>query len=466
MALALAEPDAATPPRRRVLVLARHFPPIGGAGVHRTLGSVRYLPAYGYEPIVVTGPAEHVDRWNPRDPGMLDRVPHGTEVHRLAGPEPGERSGWPARAQRLCHRPGPRIDWWVRGAYEMGRRVGVGAELILCSGVPYETTQAAARLSRELGIPWVADLEDPWALDEMRVEPTWLNHRVELARMRRALASAAAIVMCADEAAERMRRALPELAGRIVTAIPIGFDRDDFTAPAQPRDDDAFRIVHTGSMHTELGLRHRGTRTLRRLLGGTSVDVDILTRSHVVLLEAIERLRASEPELGERIEVHLAGELTAGDRAVAEGHPFVRMPGLLPHRETVGLMRSADLLFLPMYDLPRGRRAGLVPYKTYEYLAAERPILAAVPDGDVRDLLARVRHASLCRPSDVRGMAEAIRRAVAGGRVERVEDGIASPALQHLERRRTVARIATVLDDVLGVGADARAPRALVAAGG
>ena len=39
---------------RRVLMLARHFPPIGGPGVHRTLGSVRHLESHGYQPIVVT----------------------------------------------------------------------------------------------------------------------------------------------------------------------------------------------------------------------------------------------------------------------------------------------------------------------------------------------------------------------------------------------------------------------------
>jgi hypothetical protein len=46
----------------RVLMLARHFPPIGGAGVHRTIGSVRHLPAHGHQPVVVTGAAEHRDR--------------------------------------------------------------------------------------------------------------------------------------------------------------------------------------------------------------------------------------------------------------------------------------------------------------------------------------------------------------------------------------------------------------------
>ena len=52
---------------RRVLVLAKHFPPIGGAGVHRTVGTVRHLGDHGYEPVVVTGPGNHVDRWSPSD---------------------------------------------------------------------------------------------------------------------------------------------------------------------------------------------------------------------------------------------------------------------------------------------------------------------------------------------------------------------------------------------------------------
>ena len=40
---------------RRVLFLAYHFPPIGGAGVQRSVKFVRYLPSFGYEPLVVTG---------------------------------------------------------------------------------------------------------------------------------------------------------------------------------------------------------------------------------------------------------------------------------------------------------------------------------------------------------------------------------------------------------------------------
>jgi glycosyltransferase involved in cell wall biosynthesis len=83
----------------------------------------------------------------------------------------------------------------------------------------------------------------------------------------------------------------------------------------------------------------------------------------------------------------------------------VHLREFVPHAGTLELMRTADLLFLPMHDLPPGRRAGLIPHKTYEYLAAGRPILAAVPDGDARDLLAESGAALLCRPDDTAAMA-------------------------------------------------------------
>ena len=414
----------------RALVLARYFPPIGGAGVHRTVGSVRHLPSHGYEPVVVTGPGQQRGRWDARDPELLGRIGAEVEVHRVEGPEPGTEA-W--------------VQWWVDEAVALGRRVGADADVVLTSCAPYETAWAGARLAAELGKPWVADLEDPWALDEMRLYPTAMHRALDLRQMRRALASASAVVMAAPEAATRVRRALPELADRIVTGIPIGFERDDFSASAAARDDGVFRIVHTGSMHTDLGLRLRQTRRRRRVLGGTFPGLDILTRSHVFLVDAIAAVAAADPSLRNRVELHLAGALTAADRAVAEQHDFVRMPGLLAHRETVALMRSADLLFLPMHDLPAGARAGLIPYKTFEYLGAERPILAAVPDGDVRDMLAPLDHVSLVRPADVDGMAAILRERIAcAPQPTVVRKGIGS-----LERGRSVAQIAAVLDEVL-----------------
>jgi len=436
---------------RRVLLLARYFPPIGGAGVHRTVGSVRHLPDHGYETVVVTGPGEQRGRWDAPDRELLRRVPAAVEVHRIAGTEPPWPTGMAARLGRLRQSPDRWVRWWIDESVRLGLEVGAEADLVLTSCAPYETALAGARLAADLGKPWIADLEDPWALDEMRLHPSALHRVLDLRQMRRALSSASAIIMAAPEAAARVRRTMPELADRVVTGIPIGFDREAFGGATHERDDGVFRIVHTGSLHTELGLRLRRTRGRRRLLGGTFPGLDILTRSHVFLIEAIESLLAAEPSLRDRVELHLAGGLTAGDRAIAERHAFVRMPGLLSHRETVALMRSADLLFLPMQDLPVGTRAGLIPYKTYEYLAAQRPMLAAVPDGDVRDMLAPLGGVSLVRPSDVDGMVRAVRTEIARGPGARPRAGLDSPVLRPLERAQCVARIAEVLDGVLSV---------------
>ncbi len=432
-----------------MLIIARYFPPIGGAGVHRTLGSVRHLREHGYDPLVVTGPGQPRSRWDAHDTELLDRIPPDVAVHRVTGPEPVAPSGIRARVQRLRVGTHEWVQWWIDEAVRVGLEVGRDADLVIASCAPYETAIAGARIAAELGIPWAADLEDPWALDEMRLHPTGLHAAIDRRRMRRALAGASAVVMAAPEAAARVRHAMPELDDRAVTGIPIGFEPDDFGVAPTPRDPGVFRIVHTGSMHTDFGMTLRRTRARRRLLGGTWPGLDILPRSHFFLLRAIEELIEEDPSLRGSVELCLAGSLTAGDRAIAEQHDFVRMEGLLPHSETVALMRSADLLFLPMQDLPRGTRAGLIPYKTYEYLAAERPILAAVPDGDVRDLLTPLDHASLVRPADVSGMVEILRERVSAG-LPATADAPDCAAPRRLERGRCVAEIAEVLDGVLG----------------
>ena len=103
---------------------------------------------------------------------------------------------------------------------------------------------------------------------------------------------------------------------------------------------------------------------------------------------------------------------------------MVEFMGYLSHAEGVQLILDADLLFLPLHKLPPGRRSTIVPGKTYEYVASGRPILAAVPHGDARDILAEAGTADVCAPSDVSRMTEILDR-----RVDAFLAGEPSPAL-------------------------------------
>jgi glycosyltransferase involved in cell wall biosynthesis len=329
-------------------------------------------------------------------------------------------------------------------------------DLVYCWLSPFETTTAAAQLARGHGVPWVADLGDPWALDEMMVYPTGLHRRLEVARMGRALSTSAGVSMSTVEAVQRVRASFPSLDGTAVVAVPNGFDADDFSGPVAPRTDDTFRVVHTGYLHTALGLRHRRSARVRRVLGGAVPGVDFLTRSHVYLVEAVDRLRERCPELAGNLEVHLAGVLSPEDECFAGRTGAVHTHGYLSHDETLDLIRTADLLFLPMQDLPTGRRATIVPGKTYEYLGAGRPILAAVPDGDARSILSEAGHALIVRPSDIEGMERALARLLRRARADQPPVEPRADVVARYEYGRLTARLAALFDRAAGARAPAR----------
>jgi glycosyltransferase involved in cell wall biosynthesis len=436
---------------KRVLFIAYHFSPLGGAGVQRNAKFARYLPEFGYEPAVVTGPGIGSDRWTPPDPTLEADIPPGTAVHRVPGPDPQRSGRWRARAERWLDIETPFARWWNGHVRSLGAEVTAGVDLVYASLVPYVAAWSAIDLARRIRRPLVVDLQDPWALDEMSVYLTGIHRRVDVWRMGRALQPADAVVMNTPESRDRVRRVFPVLQEKPVVSITNGFDPADFEGPPRNRDDDRFRIVHTGYLHTELGRDHRRMLRLRRLLGGAIAGVDILTRSHLFLIEAIERLRRDDPAIGERIELHLAGVLSAGDRDVGEQSPAVRMLGYVSHAESVALIRSADLLFLPMQEVAKGKRVGITPGKTYEYLASETPILAAAPEGDARDLLLEAGNAFVCGPADVASMVEILRE-----QVLRKNAGVPPPrpnpkVLARYERQTLTRELAGLFDRVLGV---------------
>jgi len=99
--------------------------------------------------------------------------------------------------------------------------------------------------------------------------------------------------------------------------------------------------------------------------------------------------------------------------------------------------------------------------KTDEYLTSGRPILAAVPEGDARDLLEEAGSARVCRPDDGDAMAEIVAaetERVRAGRRHRPPD---AAVLARYERRRLTEQLAEVFDLVLGAPARPRRPLAV-----
>lgn len=427
-----------------MLVFAYYFPPLGGAGVQRTVKLLKYLPALGYEPVVVTGPSDASVDWAPPDASFADELPPGTAVHRVPDPRPD-----PGRLSRRSRRWLGMRDgvgaWWAHAAGIVAREVGQ-VDLVYATMSPFETARTAGTEARRRGVPWVADLRDPWALDEWTVYPTDLHRRRDALRMGSDLRDAAAVVANTPEAEKAIAGRFPELATRLVV-VPNGWDAADFPDPDSQATThaagDALRIVYVGYSHTETGDDAGAGGFVRRLARGSTPGLDVGARSHTYLLRAIDLLEQRDPALAGRFEVHLAGASPAGED---EGR--VHHHGYLEHAASIALLRSADLLFLPMHDLPVGVRARTVPGKTYEYLASGRPILAALPDGDARDLLDGLPGVRICRPRDVSCIADGIAAAMNQPAAAAVVPRVAA----RFERRVLAERIAATFDAALQQG--------------
>src|SRR5207249_6968796 len=96
-----------------------------------------------------------------------------------------------------------------------------------------------------------------------------------------------------------------------------------------------------------------------------------------------------------------AEKLRLGDRL--ELHPYAT------RRRALELQRDSDALLLLIPDAD-GRGKGVLSGKVFEYLAAERPILAAVPpDGAAAELIRETGAGVVVDPEDVDGLAQALR---------------------------------------------------------
>lgn len=384
-----------------------YFPPSGGAGVQRPLKWVKYLPAAGVVPVVLTvreGAYPHLDR------GMAADVPAGVEVVRTAAPDPfgayarltgrsrgdavasrtGRVGDSPALAERVARWvranvfvPDARVGW-VPFAIRAARRLHAAnpVDAVLTTGPPHSAHLVGRALKRRLGLPWLADFRDPWTeihyLDALG-RNAWAQNR-DAALEASVLREANAVLTVSDPLRDSLRALAP---GACVETIRNGFDPDDFAAPAPSARTDRFDMAYVGTLY------------------------DVPT----ALLDAVAAVRADEP----RLHLRVVGSVPDGfAEAVATrglaGAVTVEPP--VPHEAAIAVMRTARLLVLTIEAWSYAR--AVVPGKTYEYLASGRPVLGlGPPDGEAAAILRETGAGVLLAPDDTAGVESTLRRHVA-----------------------------------------------------
>lgn len=333
---------------RRVLIIGHLDKSIGS---FRPLPLASHLREFGYIPIVVTGevdgsfPFATVNTPCPLPFAWL-RSKLSKSVS-LTATDAG--MGWLFGIYQTIFCYPDAYKGWIKHAIEEGSRIIEREKIdMILSCHPISGHIIASRLNKKYKIPWVADFTDYWSDNPGRKYikiREWFNRSVEKKTMRNCNAIVTLTYPLADY--------LNTLHFSPVYVITHGFESIDKSSSKLM---DNFTITHTGTIYKGQQNPSLLFRALKELIiEGNIKDVEV-------------RLYGNKMEWVE----HLIWQYGL------EG--IVRQYGMVSNIEAIERQRESQLLWSMNWDDPLNRM--FCPYKLFEYLGSDRPIISTGGEGN------------------------------------------------------------------------------------
>lgn len=365
---------------KNLLIVAYYFPPSGGPGVQRVLKHVKYLPEFGWNPIVLT--VEN-GQFPARDESLMDQIPKGTIVKRthifepydvyrfFTGKKPGtaidvntirkddQKPGLREKIAELIRAtffiPDARVGWRFsakKAALELIKEHNIQA--IYSSSPPYTCSLIARYAHKKTGLPWVAGFRDPWtgfiSSPKRWFLPAFIDKHFE-----KSVFSEADAVECAWEGIIKDAFGkYPDLEKSRFHHVPNGFDSNDF--PIMPKiRTDKFTITYTGSLY---GRRNPSS-----------------------LFAAIEKLISSNKVDPNKIHLRFVGRFGNEVEQMYDSASFansIERISYVAHHKSIEYLFQSDALLLIVDESKESEE--IVPGKVYEYIGTGKPLIAIAPN--------------------------------------------------------------------------------------
>src|SRR5262245_15998983 len=241
---------------KKVLMVVFHYPPwSGGSAVHRTLKFTKYLPEFGWQPIVLAPSA----RAYPQNGAKPCAIPQGVEVTRAFALDTARHLSFRGSYSRCLSLPDRWISWWPGAVVNGLRLLRRNKPDVIWSTYPIATTHLIAlTLQRLSGLPWVADFRDPMKEvdpntgEEFPEDPTTrkVNGWIE----RPTLKHCSRAVFTTPGTLRMYASRFPEIPSSRWAVIPNGYDEEDFLAAEReanfpPPTGDPVCLLHSGLLY-------------------------------------------------------------------------------------------------------------------------------------------------------------------------------------------------------------------------
>jgi len=385
---------------KKILIITYYWPPSGGAGVQRWLKFAKYLPEFGWQPIILTVDPEYAS-YPQRDESLAKEVGSNCLVYTtksfelynlyklVSGKKEVPYGGFANESKEGLFQklskflrgnfllPDPRKGWnkyALKKAAELIREFKI--ETVVTTSPPHSTQLIGLKLKQRFNIRWIADLRDPWTdiYYYNQFKHTALALRVDKNYERKVIENADVLITVSEDVKRIFAEKSQFLIAGKTAVIPNGFDEEDFRITNIPTETKKI-ITYTGTI-------------------SEAYDVDCLLESLCLLSE----------DLKSQILIRFVGKVPSSvvNKFRTTGLE-VELVGYVDHIKSIEYLFRSDLLLLV---IPRVKNnQGILTGKFFEYLASQKPILAIGPiDGDLAKIILETNCGKLYDYSDQEGM--------------------------------------------------------------
>lgn len=365
------------PDRKKVLIIAHIFPPLGGSGVQRTLKFTKYLTEFQWKPIIVTTG----DSSYPLiDQSLLSEVPENLTIHRINEPTNltqtdkqellnvyntvvnnkeiiDEYISEINTKQLSVVAPDPYIYWAVHVIRKIKNDVDMSdIDIIYTTSGPYSDHLIGYMLKKEFNKPWVADFRDEWTNNPYaEYDPQSSRYKIEYLMEKNITKYADHLVTTTPLTTNNYIQNFHVNPNKIST-ITNGYDEDDFNG-----------LIHLQQTSNKFSIFHNG------LLYSI--------RTPITFLKAIHNLVSRG--LINKEHLHIGFSWTENDelwRKYANDLGLIdqiEFYGYLSHQESLNKALASTALLLIVG--PGEKNKSMYPGKIFEYFRLNKPIISLSP---------------------------------------------------------------------------------------
>jgi hypothetical protein len=359
----------------KIVIITYYWPPAGGPGVQRWLKFVKYLPDFGFQPIVYIpeNPSYPII-----DENLLSEVSNETIILRNKIVEPYQWASFLSKNKTNKISSGiipnkkkqtflDQLLLWIRGnvfipdARVLWVKPSVkylekylsenGITTIITSGPPHSLHLIGLELKQKLNVRWVADFRDPWTTigyhKALKLLEFAANKHKQLENI--VLNNADLILVTSPST----RAEFKKITSKPIEVITNGYDVEKI---GNQIVDKKFSLAHIGSFLSE--------------------------RNPRILWESISELIRENPLFASHFQLKLIGAVSQevlDSIALFQLQNYVNNLGYVSHDEAIVHQKKSQILLL--IEINSEDTKSIIPGKLFEYIVSERPIIGLGPKG-------------------------------------------------------------------------------------